>query len=336
MARLGDIGAGILSGGGKLLRRTIDPYAGKEPQGNTEYETINPREQYWRGVGRDVTSVMLGQAPQNMGHRMADAADIYNREGPQRLADRKYKEDIARAQLLNAQRPPTPAKPSAFEAKLLAMGLTPGTPEYQAAAKELAAKSGQTINMGNDFRQGIAGNIMDVRTEAVEASNRLASYDAMEEILPYLGKTGVGKESMTSFRSFMNQFGMGSAAGALDAVMETAGIDLLSGDQGAQELFRALSNEEVVEKARLLAPVSDSDRSFLREMAATLATGDPEAAKVLIERGRRKQRGVIDKYNWMRGQLPEGVPLPPEVGVDPLDTSGVTGKQVRSWNEAPE
>jgi hypothetical protein len=264
---------------------------------------------------------------------MADAANIYNREGPQRLADRKYKEDIARAQLLNAQ---TPAKPSAFEAKLLAMGLTPGTPEYQAAAKELAAKSGQTINMGNDFRQGIAGNIMDVRTEAVEASNRLASYDAMEEILPYLGKTGVGKESMTSFRSFMNQFGMGSAAGALDAVMETAGIDLLSGDQGAQELFRALSNEEVVEKARLLAPVSDSDRSFLREMAATLATGDPEAAKVLIERGRRKQRGVIDKYNWMRGQLPEGVPLPPEVGVDPLDTSGVTGKQVRSWNEAPE
>lgn len=41
-----------------------------------------------------------------------------------------------------------PSKPNAFDAKLLSMGLTPGTPEWVAAAREMALKPDTTINMG--------------------------------------------------------------------------------------------------------------------------------------------------------------------------------------------
>ena len=90
MARLGKFGrllGGVISGG-------YEP----APE-DTEYDTVDPRQAYFRGVGDDIANIMMGYHPTNAASRYAQEAEAYNREGPERYRQQQLDEArIAREQ----------------------------------------------------------------------------------------------------------------------------------------------------------------------------------------------------------------------------------------------
>lgn len=275
---------------------------------------INPRRAYWANVMADFSNMAMGQPYQN---------SAMQGQANQKLFQNKMKQQKQQnaIQMMNAMKQKDQTPNIVREAKFM----HPDDPEAQRKfIEDYRKKSGVQVNMGQEWQDRIMGDILDTRGEAVKANRDIRRYDAMLELIPSLGNTGGGAEAMTTFRSTLEQFGLGELSGAIDAVGKAAGIDVFSGDQGARELFRALSNQDIVGRARELYPVSNSDIQLLKQMTATLSgQSDPKALEALIKEQRNDREQTIQHYEWMRGLLPEEIPAPPPVQGGRMDLQGV-------------
>lgn len=281
---------------------------------------INPRRAYWANALADFSNMAQGHPFQGM----AMQGKANQQRFQQQMKQQKIAEELKRQQLgigmLNAMKNKDPS--IIQEAKKL----YPNDPDKQRKyVEDYRKKAGVQVNMGQEWKDKLMSNIMEVRPEAVRAQQDVRRYDAMLELIPSLGRTGPGAEAMTTFRGFLDQMGMNELAGSINAVSQVAGVDFFSGDQGARELFRALSNQDIVGRARELYPVSDSDIRILKQTAATLSgQSDPKALEALIREQKQERTSTLQYYDWMRSMMPEGVTPPP--GIDQeggMDLRGV-------------
>jgi len=308
------------------------PIFGLESSGLSPEEEafgMNPRRAYWSSALADLGSVVGGQGDPNTRMQTNQIQTQHQQQLKANEFMENYRSQMAMASLLNARK--SKSTITKEQQNAAAMGLEPGSPEYAEYIRQVTTKP--LVSMGGDvsaeFYSDIASRLPDARAEATKSQLDLSRFQVMETLIPHLGETGVGKELMVSFRSSLNQFGMADSANFIDALGEAAGIDVFDGDQGVQELFRALSSQDVIGRAKELYPVSNSDINLLREMVASLKINDKDAMRVLIDRGKQQAQIPIDRFNEYRGYMKnapgEGFPeIPPLNDVPWLDSSGVT------------
>jgi hypothetical protein len=303
---------------GNTVKRTF----GFEPSGlppEDELYGINPRRAYWSAALADLANFSMGEKFQNAGQATNAAQQQWVAQNEQNRINNQYKDMIGQAQLISAMKPGRGQQPTAIIQE--AQYLFPDDPAAQQKyIEDYRAKSGININW-NDKNQGqYTGKLLEqvpaIRDAAMQASDEIARYNTMEQLIPQLGNTGTAKEWLTSLRGGLASLGMGGAAGFLDALSEAAGADFFSGDQGAAELYRALANQDVLDRAKDLYPVSNTDIEFLKQISATMkAMSDPDAMRSMIGNQRARSQRQIDQYNWYRQTLSgfEGIPPLPEI-----------------------
>ena len=308
----------------------IKEVAGYTPSGlapEDELYGINPRRAYWSNALIDLAGVTMGQAPQGLAQNAAAQQQLHVQQRQQDAYDSEVKAMIAEAQLRNAMKPPKGSEKTPLQKE--AEGMFPNDPQRQSDwIQEVRRKSGIEINTG-DKRQNAHFDSMlkavpEVHAAAIGAADEIARYNTMEDLIPYLGNTGNTKEFMVNMKSGLNALGMQGVTGFIDTLSEAAGVDFFSGDQGATELFRALTNQDVLDRARELYPVSNTDLQFLKEITATLKTmSDPEAMISMIGNRRARSQRTLDQYNWYRNSLSGVEGLPPMPEIIPYDTDAI-------------
>jgi hypothetical protein len=117
MAGLGKLPGRLVSGAGKLLS------GGYETPEEEEYETIDPRRAYWRGLSRDIGRAVSGARYGDFANRTAMAAEAYNQTGPERL--RKQQEETRRQAAADRQ-----AKMAAIQNQLETLNLRKQQTDY--------------------------------------------------------------------------------------------------------------------------------------------------------------------------------------------------------------
>lgn len=281
---------------------------------------VNPRRAYWAAALGDFSRMAAGQPFQGSAQETQQRQQLFQ----QQIKQRKAQQQI---QLLNALKSSDRTPNIIREARELYPNDPAAQKEY---VEDYRKKAGVEVNMGQDWQTQIMGNIMEARSGAVKAGQNVRRYNAMLELIPSLGNTGGGAEAMTTFRSTLNQFGLEELSSAVDAFGQVAGVDIFSGDQGARELFRALSNQDIISQARELYPVSNSDIQLLKQMAATLSgQSDSAAMEALIRERLVHEQNTLDQYEWLRGQLPPGITPPPSVPGGSMDLQGIGSKRQR-------
>jgi hypothetical protein len=284
---------------------------------------MNPRRAYWAAALGDLANVAGGGKFEGRGQQV----NAQQQQWQEQLRQQKELEEMKQQQLhinyLNAVKAKNETDPSIIrEARLL----YPDDPARQQKYVEdyRAKRDPIQINIGDKWQDKLMGNIMETRGEAMKADASNRRYQGMLELIPHLGRTGPGAEAITRFKGAATQFGAEEWVNFLDGVAETAGLDLTSGNQGARELFIALQNQDIVNRARELYPVSNSDLKILKQMTATLSgQSDPKAMEAIIREQIELNRGTIDYYEWMRNSLPPEIGPPPSVRGGSMDVRGV-------------
>lgn len=304
----------------------LDP-SGLEP--DDEAFGMNPRRAYWAAALQDLSSMTMGQPMQGLGMQVNQAQAQHVQQRRSDAINNEYKSAIAQAQLMNAMKPAKgEGTPSIIRE---ARELYPDDPDRQREYVEAyRAKAPNSVSIDfadsgpKEYLQGLLKDVPAVHQAATQAADEIARYDAMDALIPQLGNTGNAKEWAMNLRSGLTSLGMGHIGGFLDALSEAAGGDIFTGDQGAAELFRALSNQDVLDRAKELYPVSNTDIQFLKEMSVTMKTmSDPEAMRSMLGNRRRQSQRAIDQYNWHRQALQQIPGLPPLPEIIPYDTNAI-------------
>lgn len=279
---------------------------------------MNPRRAYFSAALTDLANFAGGGRLQGLGMQANQQQAQHQQRVQAQRAREEYNQQIADAAMANARR--GRAGTSAMQ-NAQAMGLQPGTPEYEAYIRQVTTKP--LVNMASDeVMKSMVDQLPGAYERARAAQESLYRYDMMEQLIPQLGNTGPGKNFMTNLRGGLKAIGFGGAAEFIEAVGQVTGVDLFSGDTGAAELFRALGTPAILEQAKELYPVSDRDLAFLTQMAPTLSVSDPNVLRQLINQGREGARGDIQYYDFLRGQLPTSPQAGPELpGFDPTPGS---------------
>jgi hypothetical protein len=275
----------------------------------------------------------MGQPMQGLGMQVNQAQQQHVQQRQADAINNEYKSAIAQAQLMNAMKPPKGEAATSLQKE--AEGMFPDDPAKQAEwIQSVRAKSPNSVSIDfaqagpKQFLEGLLKDYPTVYNAATQAQDDISRFDAMDALIPSLGNTGNAKEWATNLRSGLNSVGMGNVGGFLDALTEASGGDLFSGDQGAAELFRALSNQDVLARAKELYPVSNRDIDFLKEMSVTMKTmSDPQAMRTMLQNRRQKSQRAIDQYNWYKKSL-EPLGLPPMPEIVPYNTGRITDQQV--------
>jgi hypothetical protein len=278
---------------------------------------MNPRRAYWSAALGDLANVTMGQPFQNRGMQVNAAQQQHMQALEQQKQQEELKREALRIQELNALKERQGQDPTIIRE---ARELYPNDPEAQRQYVEnYRNRAPMQVNI-SDKNQGqyigdMLKNVPESYEAAISAADEISRYDTMEQLIPYIGTTGNTKEFMVNLRGGLNSLGLGRVADFMGALGEAAGVDFFSGDQGAAELFRALSRNDVLNRARELYPVSDRDIAFLQETAVTLKMSDPEAMTSMLKRNRQAAQRRIDFYNWQRQTLSgyQGIPPLPEV-----------------------
>lgn len=139
------------------------------------------------------------------------------------IFQRVKKAQLERAQQLGIVQTPRTQRASGIEAKLVAEGLQPGTPEFQARARELNSSSGITINTGDQVPLDKT-NARESQQQIVSAGESLARLNRIKanydpSFLTYGGKI---KNAVSGFKS-------------------KAGIDLSTEERQAVRQYRRFS-----------------------------------------------------------------------------------------------
>lgn len=304
--------------------------AGFTPSGlapEDELYGMNPRRAYWSNALIDLANFTQGGQMQGLGQQANAGQTMHMQQRRQEMQDNEVRNAIAQAQLMNAMKPPKGSEKTPLQKEAEAM--FPNDSQQQANwIQEVRRKSGINVNTGdnrqNAHLDSLLAGVPEVHAAAIGAADEIARYNAMEDLIPYLGNTGNTKEFMVNLKSGLNGLGMQNIAGFIDTLGEVIGGDPFSGDQGAAELFRAMSNQDVLDRARELYPVSNTDIQFLKETTATLKTmSDPEAMRTMIKNRRSRSQRSIDQYNWYRQSLQGIEGLPPMPEIIPYDIDAV-------------
>ncbi len=274
---------------------------------------MNPRRAYWSAALADLANFSNTGQMQGTGMQVNQQQQNWQENLRRRKVIEDYQRMNAMTGMMKAMQGP---KGTTLERNLAAAGYTPGTPEYQEAMRK-AMEKGPLVDMGQDWQSQIMGQLPDAFQKASTAREDIGRYERMLELSQsgQLGNTGPGKNAMVNFKGFLNAMGMQGAANFIDGVGEIAGVDLFSGDQGAQEFYRALNTQDVIGKARELYPVSDRDMAFLMQMTPALNVADDDARNALIRGQMERANRDIQYYDFLKGRLdlPEGqgtIPLP--------------------------
>lgn len=329
---------GRLSSGAKGVASGYKRITGNYPSGLSKEEELygmNPRQAYWSASLSDMASVIAQQGNPGKRFEIMEAQQRHTQNLRQAQELKKYREQMAKAALLNATKPRGSDWTGHMKDATAILGADKVySPEWQELVRKLSMTPAMQFNMGpkvgTEFYQDVLSNIPDARADARKAQTDITRYKVMESLIPHMGATGLGKDMMTSFRSALNQFGMNEYAEFMDAVGEAAGIDFFSGDQGVTELFRALGTEDIIGQAKQLYPVSNSDINLLREMVASLRINDKDTLRVLIQSGLNKAQIPIDRFNELRGYItnsPQEIrdALPPIPGLPALPFLDIKG-----------
>lgn len=303
---------------------------------------MNPRRAYWTFALQDLASIASthGGATGEMSSKAMEA-NAYQQKYQQAVMQQKqnqlYQQQIAQAALLNAWKTKDSSTTAMRNAE--AMGLVPGTPEYsdfirQASLRPLVDQSDKTQNQ---YYEDMLKHVPEVRDRAANAADGMSRVDAMEKLIPLLGRTGPGKDMMVGVKGFFNQVGMSWVPDFIDSMAQTAGSEaVFTGQQGAQELFRALGGDAVLAKAKELYPVSNADINFLKEINATLALNDPQAMMALLGGRRNSLQRDLDTYEWYRSALEKFEGVPPLPPIKPYQMKGTDVPQTRKTTLSPE
>jgi hypothetical protein len=157
---LGKLPGRLAKGAGSLVREFTNEFAtggySAPPQGAHGYTPVDARREYWRGIGEDMSNVIMGQPYQNMSHRRADTADEMNMKGPamflqQRLrqAQAQQKMQQIQAQQQDYQRYVQASRQAdVYQAQMMAQAkAAPGT--FQGTGLEAQMLNKYLANQGN-------------------------------------------------------------------------------------------------------------------------------------------------------------------------------------------
>lgn len=281
---------------------------------------INPRRAYWSAALADLANVAGGGQYQNQ----AGQTNAAQQQWQEQLRQQKMLEDLKRQQMgisyLNATKTDDPS--IVREAEFMFPDDSAKQREY---IQQYRDKPSTQFNIGEDFQTSILKGMFEMRPEVVQAEHDIRRYGAMKDLIPNLGNTGTGAEGMTSFRGFLSQAGMEEWAGFINTIGKAVGVEVFSGEPGARELFRALSNQDVVGRAKELYPVSDSDIRILKQMAATLSgSSDPRVLESLIDEELSKRQSVLGQYDFYKQMLEaQGITMPPTPGPGSMNLHGL-------------
>ena len=270
----------------------------------------NPRKNMWLKAMFAGTNAETFRGVLEKDRAEKSAAEKYD-------TDMAYKQHIADTQRMNAlkgSRRPDTRTVLQKEAEDL---YGKGTPEYNEYIRKYRERSSTHVTPHSKVQfeayKGYIKEVPEARSAAVAAVDSMERIDMMMELNDHLGNTGKGKEFFTGMKSFFTGLGMESTIDTLDSILEVAGIDAFSGDQGATELYQALNNEQILNHSSILrGPTSDRDINFLRDASAALRMSDPDARLALLRQNRKKYSHDIEYYDYIRKALSEtGVNAPP-------------------------
>ncbi len=107
---LGQLPGRLIRGAGRFAGKVLEnTFTGgyEAPAAGTKYQTMNPREEYRRGLRRDVANTFNKRGSSDFANAYAERAEEYNRTGPERLRAQKrqqVKDALSQLQTQAAQR----------------------------------------------------------------------------------------------------------------------------------------------------------------------------------------------------------------------------------------
>jgi len=208
---------------------------------------------------------------------------------------------------------PKPPATSSMEKNLIAAGLTPGTPEFEAEAKRFIQKPvGTQITIGGEkkFKEKVAegqaktyGRIGEEADAAIDANQSLS---IMENIDVETGTFEPAKQAIAAF---------GSAFG-----IDTSGLANVSAGEG----FNAEAKRVILSvKASQKGPQTDGDEATIRDTVANLGN-TKEGNRFIIDSARALNNRRIERKDFYDNFIENA-------GGDFKDETGKTAD--RAWSE---
>jgi hypothetical protein len=200
---------------------------------------------------------------------------------------------------------PKPPTPTEMERTLVAAGIQPGTPEFQALMRQAAERKiappapAAVVNMGDgglgrELARGTAAEVGKAREGALAAERSIESANRIVEALDSGAITGVGAE----FR--------------LNAARVLSSIGLIDGKQVAntQALLGELAKNVLAESAQMAGVLTDKDIEFLRDAAQGRIAYTAETLRRAAELAARGHVRIIDRYNTLVEPMQQDENLP--------------------------
>jgi hypothetical protein len=200
---------------------------------------------------------------------------------------------------------PKPPTPLEVERALIAGGVEPGSPQFQAIMRQYAEKKAapatpQTViqmgdgGLGRELAKGTAAEVGKAREGALAAERSIESANRIVEALDSGAITGVGAE----FR--------------LNAARVLSSIGLIDGKQVAntQALLGELAKNVLAESAQMAGVLTDKDIEFLRDAAQGRIAYTAETLRRAAELAARGQVRIIDRYNTLIEPMQQDENLP--------------------------
>lgn len=231
---------------------------------------------FMRTLGQDFDQLPPDQQQQRWINARQRAIELDPEDAvlPEQFDPGAYRQIAAMASLGSPDR-----KPSSFESKLIAAGYTPGTPEFQAAAREQLRKpTGTTVNVGT----GAGGQI--------------------DEFDRAFGDTSEGRRLAIQARAMARDTGMAPTS-AIERVARQK--DLTQSERTADTYYQRMS--------KVTSDIeSMEDQGYNPSAPDALLSGVPIAGNFLVGKDYQEYQAMANE--WIRAKLRKesGAAIPPD------------------------